>query len=108
MALPMSHFLTGIVKSISSRAVTVSGSQITSRKSYCFESQSNVSNSIPRQFDESLLEYIVCPLTKEPLRYDKEKNELISDGTGVAYPIVNGIPNLVPQDGRPLATPTGK
>ena len=38
-------------------------------------------------------------------RYDKEKNELISDSIKVAYPIINGIPNLVPQDGRILGEP---
>lgn len=38
-------------------------------------------------------------------RYDSEKNELISDEVKVAYPIVNGIPNLVPQDGRVIDKP---
>lgn len=53
-------------------------------------------------FDESLLEFLVCPLSKNSLRYDKEKGELICDEINVAYPIVNGIPNLVPQDARML------
>ena len=35
-------------------------------------------------------------------RYDAKNNELVSDAIGVAYPVVNGIPNLVPQDGRML------
>lgn len=33
-------------------------------------------------------------------RYDKEKNELVCKESGIAYPIVDGIPNLVPQDAR--------
>lgn len=40
-------------------------------------------------------------------RYDKVHNELVSDDIGVAYPIVNGIPNLVPQDARMLKKDTG-
>ena len=35
-------------------------------------------------------------------RYDAENNELVSDTIGVAYPVKNGVPNLVPQDGRML------
>lgn len=42
-----------------------------------------------------LLEALVCPLTKTPLLYDKEKNELISEKTGLAYPIHNGIPIML-------------
>jgi len=34
------------------------------------------------------------------VRYDKEANELVCDAIGVAYPIINGVPNLVPQDAR--------
>lgn len=52
------------------------------------------------QFDTSLLDILVCPLSKEPLRYDKTRNELICDKLKVAYPIINGIPNLIPTDGR--------
>ncbi|XP_064612490.1 UPF0434 protein Mmar10_2939-like [Liolophura sinensis] len=58
-------------------------------------------------FDESVLEYLACPLSKKPLRYDKVHNELVSDDIGVAYPIVNGIPNLVPQDARMLKKDAG-
>lgn len=53
-------------------------------------------------FDEKLLQHLVCPLSKKDLRYDRERNELICDELGIAYPIVNGIPNLVPQDARRL------
>uniref|UniRef100_A0A6M2E1P0 Protein preY, mitochondrial n=1 Tax=Amblyomma tuberculatum TaxID=48802 RepID=A0A6M2E1P0_9ACAR len=47
-------------------------------------------------FDEENLKFIVCPVTKKPLRYDSVKNMLISDELAKAYPILNGIPNLLP------------
>ncbi|KAJ8340210.1 hypothetical protein SKAU_G00348430 [Synaphobranchus kaupii] len=52
------------------------------------------------QFDISLLEFIVCPLSKKTLRYDETTNELINDELGIAYPVIGGIPNMVPQDAR--------
>ena len=39
------------------------------------------------EVDPKLLEILVCPLTKGPLRYDRDKQELISDKAGLAYPI---------------------
>ncbi|CAH1780481.1 unnamed protein product, partial [Owenia fusiformis] len=53
-----------------------------------------------KKFDVSTLKDLVCPLTKKPLRYDPETNELISDDISAAYPIINGIPNLTPEDAR--------
>jgi len=53
-----------------------------------------------QQFDESILEHVVCPLSKTKLRYDMEKQELISDELNVAYPINNCIPNLIPHMAR--------
>ena len=41
-------------------------------------------------------------------RYDKENSELVNDELGVAFPIVNGIPNLVPQDARMIKQETSK
>ncbi len=52
--------------------------------------------------DPKLLEILVCPLTKEPLRYDKKAGELISDRAGLAYPIRNGIPVMLPDEAREL------
>eukprot|EP00057_Strongylocentrotus_purpuratus_P003511 XP_003726807.1 PREDICTED: protein preY, mitochondrial-like [Strongylocentrotus purpuratus] len=60
--------------------------------------RSEKSNSI----DTELLKILVCPISKQPLRYDADSNELISDAINVAYPVKNGIPNLVPTDGRIL------
>ncbi|XP_037538575.1 protein preY, mitochondrial-like [Nematolebias whitei] len=51
-------------------------------------------------FDSSLLDFLVCPLSKKPLRYDANTNELINEELGIAYPIVDGIPNMIPQDAR--------
>ncbi len=52
--------------------------------------------------DARLLEILVCPLTKGPLRYDRERQELISDQAGLAYPIRDGIPIMLPDEARRL------
>ncbi|XP_067652652.1 UPF0434 protein HCH_02705-like [Haliotis asinina] len=55
-------------------------------------------------FDETVLEHICCPLSKKPLRYDRGKHQLVCDDIGVAYPIVDGIPNLIPTDAHIIKT----
>ena len=52
--------------------------------------------------DPKLLEILVCPLTKGPLRYDAEAQELISDKAKLAYPIRDGIPIMLVDEARPL------
>lgn len=52
--------------------------------------------------DPRLLEILVCPLTKGPLRYDRVRGELISVRAGLAYPIRDGIPIMLPEEARPL------
>ncbi|HUA78282.1 MAG TPA: Trm112 family protein [Acetobacteraceae bacterium] len=52
--------------------------------------------------DPRLLEILVCPLTKGPLEYDRAKNELISRQAGLAYPIRDGIPIMLPEEARKL------
>ena len=54
------------------------------------------------EVDPRLLEVLVCPLTKGPLRYDRERQELISAEAGVAYPIRDGIPIMLVDEARPL------
>ncbi|XP_060187809.1 uncharacterized protein LOC132616988 [Lycium barbarum] len=54
--------------------------------------------------NKSLLEFLVCPLSKRPLRLCEKTNSLISDAIGVSYPIVDGIPRLVPTDGKIIET----
>ena len=53
--------------------------------------------------DPKLLEILVCPLTKGPLVYDHEKQELISQKAGLAYPIRDGIPIMLADEARELA-----
>ncbi len=52
--------------------------------------------------DPKLLEILVCPLTKGPLRYDRENQELISEQAGLAYPIRDGIPIMLIDEARTL------
>lgn len=52
--------------------------------------------------DPKLLELLVCPLTKGPLEYDSERQELISRSAKLAYPIRDGIPIMLPEEARRL------
>ena len=52
--------------------------------------------------DPKLLEILVCPLTKAPLRYDREAQELVSEEAGLAYPVRDGIPIMLVDEARPL------
>ena len=52
--------------------------------------------------DPKVLEILVCPLTKGPLRYDRDKQELISLQAGLAYPIRNGMPIMLAGEAREL------
>tara|TARA_Y200000002_G_C22117320_1_gene429323 strand:- start:227 stop:433 length:207 start_codon:yes stop_codon:yes gene_type:complete len=52
--------------------------------------------------DKALLEMLVCPVTRTPLRYDAEAHELVSEAAKLAYPIRDGIPIMLPEEARPL------
>lgn len=52
--------------------------------------------------DPRLLEVIVCPQTREPLRYDREKQELISEKARLAFPVRDGVLILSLDDAREL------
>ncbi|MEI7600475.1 MAG: Trm112 family protein [Aestuariivirga sp.] len=52
--------------------------------------------------DPRLLELLVCPVTKTRLQYDAEKQELISRAAGLAYPIRDGIPIMLPDEAREI------
>jgi hypothetical protein len=56
----------------------------------------------PTPVDPRLLEILVCPVTKGPLEYDRQANELISRKAGLAYPVRDGIPIMLPEEARPL------
>lgn len=66
------------------------------------QSQSSDSPSTERKIDRKLLEILVCPLTKGPLIYDEEHQELISRTAGLAYPIRNGVPLMTRDSARQL------
>ncbi len=53
-----------------------------------------------RRIDPKLLEILVCPLTRRPLRYDPERQELVSEQAGLAYPIRDGIPIMLVDEAR--------
>ena len=55
-----------------------------------------------KEIDPKLLEILVCPLTKETLSWDKEKNELVSKKAGLAYQVKDGIPIMLPDEARKL------
>lgn len=52
--------------------------------------------------DPRLLEILVCPLTKTSLDYDAQRQELISRAAGLAFPIRDGIPVMLPEEAREL------
>jgi len=55
------------------------------------------------EVDPKLLEILVCPVTRTTLAYDREKNELVSKAAGLAYPIRDGIPIMLPEEARELS-----
>jgi uncharacterized protein YbaR (Trm112 family) len=55
-----------------------------------------------RKVDPRLLEVLVCPLTKTTLRYDRERQELISDAAKLAFPIRDGVPIMLPDEARQI------
>ena len=63
---------------------------------------------MPAGIDPRLLEILVCPLTKEPLRYDAGAQELISDAARLAYPIRDCIPIMLVDEARNLDEPGAK
>jgi uncharacterized protein YbaR (Trm112 family) len=52
--------------------------------------------------DKKLLSILVCPVSKAPLEYDKEKDELVCKASGLAYPVRDGIPVMLESEARQL------
>ena len=52
--------------------------------------------------DPKLVDILVCPVTRTKLRYDEAAQELISDAAGLAYPIRDGVPVMLPEEARKL------
>ncbi len=55
--------------------------------------------------DRRLLEILVCPVTRGPLRWDPVRQELVSTQAGLAYPVRDGIPIMLAEEARPLDLP---
>ena len=55
-----------------------------------------------QDIDQKLLDILVCPLTKGPLEFDRDKQELISRQAKLAYPIRDGIPIMLIEEAREL------
>jgi len=56
----------------------------------------------PSDVDSKLLDILVCPVTKGSLDYDREAQELVSKKAGLAYPVRDGIPIMLPDEARKL------
>lgn len=52
--------------------------------------------------DPWLLERLCCPLTRTPLRYDEDAQELVSEAAGLAYPVRDGVPVMLAEEARCL------
>jgi uncharacterized protein YbaR (Trm112 family) len=52
--------------------------------------------------DPKLLEILVCPVTRSTLEYDREAGELISRAAGLAYPVREGVPVMLPEEARQI------
>jgi uncharacterized protein YbaR (Trm112 family) len=53
--------------------------------------------------DARLLDKLVCPVTRSPLRYDEAARELVSDAAGLAFPVRDGVPVMLVEEARRLA-----
>lgn len=56
----------------------------------------------PISVDPRLLEVLVCPVTRGKLTYDRERQELVSKGAKLAFPIRDGVPIMLPEEARAL------
>ena len=54
------------------------------------------------EFDRRMLEALICPRSQQTLRFDAERQELVSKSAGLAYPIRNGIPVMLIDEARVL------
>ena len=54
------------------------------------------------EVDPKLLEVLICPQTRTPLRYDRERQELVSERARLAYPVRDGVPIMLIDEAREL------
>ena len=57
------------------------------------------------EVDPRLLEVLVCPQTRGPLKYDRERQELVSESARLAYPVRDGVPIMLVDEARDLDAP---
>lgn len=57
-------------------------------------------NETVSTFDRRMLEALICPRSQQTLRYDAQRQELVSESAGLAYPIRNGIPVMLIDEAR--------
>jgi uncharacterized protein YbaR (Trm112 family) len=57
---------------------------------------------VSADIDPKLLEVLVCPQSRAPLRYDRDKQELVSVNARLAYPVRDGVPILILDEAREL------
>ena len=57
---------------------------------------------LARLLDQKLLDILVCPISKGPLEYDRENQELVCKASGLAYPVRDGIPVMLEDEARKL------
>lgn len=57
-----------------------------------------------RGLDPALLAMLVCPLTRQPLRYDAKRGELLSEAAGLAFPVRDGVPVLIAEEARRIGS----
>lgn len=58
------------------------------------------------EVDPRLLEVLVCPQTRGPLKYDRERQELVSESARLAYPVRDGVPIMLVDEARDLDAPS--
>lgn len=61
-----------------------------------------------REVDPALLEILVCPVTRGPLHYDRDKQELVSKSARLAYPVRDGVPIMLESEARELSDAEAK
>ena len=59
-------------------------------------------DSVSAMIDKKLLSILVCPVSKAPVEYDEEKDELVCKASGLAYPVRDGIPVMLESEARQL------
>ena len=75
---------------------------MTNRPAAGWQAEGDAAMTDQAPVDPRLLEILVCPVTRTTLEYDRVAGELISRAAGLAYPIRDGIPIMLPEEARVL------